>query len=515
MPNNKFFFEEVVSIDEIHRSHVMEYNKIQNIHLKYINLYLDSKFEDQISQVVQGVLSRLEQELINKPQERMLEAISTAATSIIEGLYQVYGSRNNNCGLGVPTSKSGYGEKQYQIDGLSHTAVMRVLEELQSFGWVTRRKGFKNKDGERIPTTIKPFGELLKLFQSTKYVWRQQLPIKQDVIVLKGYDPVTQSKEIQSFKDNDQIIHWRNNLQTYNKFLTQHAICLAVENYKLDKMIKSMMKKEYRVDWVFGKKKYKPRIFNFMNVQLRRIFARGSFQHGGRFYGGWWQFIPSEYRSYITINGQPTVEIDYSELHPRLMYLRANQPIPEGDLYDLGLDGIKYDKAIEPYKSKRKIIKNYVNAVINDEKGNYKLHGNLVNQLGLNTKSLEALLVKKHPLITDIKGKGLGLKFQFIDSQVAESVMMRMMSKGILCLPVHDSFICQAEHLKELRQAMEDAYSEVINSTAKIKDPEMFKTDFEPVFYPSGALDFTYMKNLYSSVIHEEFLSTFYEHSGK
>jgi hypothetical protein len=495
----------------------MEYNKIQNIHLKYINLYLDSKFEDQISHVFHIVLATLERELTNKPQKRMLEEIHKAATRIIEGLYQVYGSRNNNCGLGVPTSKSGYGKKHNQIDDLSHTAVMRVLGALQSLNWIKRRKGFKNKNGECIPTSIKPFGGLLKLFQKTKYVWRPLAPIKKDVIVLKGYDPLTQLKEIQSFKDNNQIRHWRKNLQTYNKFLTQHAICLSVENHNLDKMIKSMMKKKYQVDWMFGEKKKKPRIFNFLHVQLRRIFARGSFEHGGRFYGGWWQFIPSEYRSYITINGQPTVEIDYSELHPRLMYLRANEPIPEGDLYDLGLryDGIEYDKEIEPYKSKRKIIKNYVNAVINDEKGSYKLHGTIINQLGLNTKSLEGLLVKKHPLIQEIKGKGLGLKFQFIDSQVAELVMMRMMSKGILCLPVHDSFICQAEHLQELRQAMEDAYAEVINSTAKIKDPEMFKTDFEPVFYPSGALDLTYMKNLSTGVIHEEFLSAFYEFSAK
>ena len=185
----------------------MEYNKIQNIHLKYVNLYLDSKFEDQISHVFHNVLARLQKKLTNKPQERMLESITKVVTRIIEGLYQVYGSRNNNCGLGVPTSKSGYGEKPHQIDDLSHTAVMRVLEELQSLGWITRRKGFKNKDGECIPTSIKPSGDLLRLFQKTKYVWRPLAPIKKDVIVLKGYDPVTQLKEIQSFKDNNQIRH--------------------------------------------------------------------------------------------------------------------------------------------------------------------------------------------------------------------------------------------------------------------------------------------------------------------
>ena len=130
----------------------MEYNKIQNIHLKYIHLYLDSKFEDQISQVFHIVLATLERELTNKPQKRMLEEIHKAATRIIEGLYQVYGSRNNNCGLGVPASKSGYGEKPHQIDDLSHTAVIRVLDALQSVDWIKRRKGFTS--GSAIGTAI-------------------------------------------------------------------------------------------------------------------------------------------------------------------------------------------------------------------------------------------------------------------------------------------------------------------------------------------------------------------------
>jgi hypothetical protein len=33
----------------------------------------------------------------------------------------------------------------------------------------------------------------------------------------------------------------------------------------------------------------------------------------------------------------PTVEVDYSELHPRMMYRETNLPLREGDLYDLGL----------------------------------------------------------------------------------------------------------------------------------------------------------------------------------
>lgn len=69
-----------------------------------------------------------------------------------------------------------------------------------------------------------------------------------------------------------------------------------------------------------------------------RVFNNGSFEEGGRFYGGWWQQIPSRLRQHITLNGTPTVEMDYLALHPRLIYAERNVQY-EGDPYDVGLNG--------------------------------------------------------------------------------------------------------------------------------------------------------------------------------
>jgi hypothetical protein len=68
--------------------------------------------------------------------------------------------------------------------------------------------------------------------------------------------------------------------------------------------------------------------------QLYRVFNRGSFGLGGRFYGPWWQNIPSELRADITINGVQTIEMDYPRLHPTLMYAEAGKPM-RGDPYNL------------------------------------------------------------------------------------------------------------------------------------------------------------------------------------
>jgi hypothetical protein len=148
--------------------------KTYNLHLKHIHLPEDQIFEYLVSIVMGQLLSRLK--LQNKPQAKMQTAHEFAARSIIEGLYQVYGSRHRQCRLAVPTSDGAYGDKPHQLNELSHTAVLRVLDALESLEWIERKKGLKNKSGENIPTTIKAVGGLLEEFERTKY--GERLPPK-------------------------------------------------------------------------------------------------------------------------------------------------------------------------------------------------------------------------------------------------------------------------------------------------------------------------------------------------
>ena len=61
---------------------------------------------------------------------------------------------------------------------------------------------------------------------------------------------------------------------------------------------------------------------------------QGEWKLNGRFYGGWWQQIDSEYRSQIYINDEPTYEYDLKALHPNLLSNRAGVTLPE-DPYTL------------------------------------------------------------------------------------------------------------------------------------------------------------------------------------
>ncbi|ERL98290.1 hypothetical protein HIMB11_00893 [Rhodobacteraceae bacterium HIMB11] len=68
---------------------------------------------------------------------------------------------------------------------------------------------------------------------------------------------------------------------------------------------------------------------------IRRIFSRGDWNYNGRFYGGFWQQVGSEYRKNIYINDNPTVEVDYKVLHAAILSAKKNV-VNDGDRYDLG-----------------------------------------------------------------------------------------------------------------------------------------------------------------------------------
>ena len=61
-------------------------------------------------------------------------------------------------------------------------------------------------------------------------------------------------------------------------------------------------------------------IYNNLAVNLYRVFNRGDFRYGGRFFGGEYQQMNKQERNEILLNGNKTVEADYSGLHLNMLY---------------------------------------------------------------------------------------------------------------------------------------------------------------------------------------------------
>lgn len=203
---------------------------------------------------------------------------------------------------------------------------------------------------------------------------------------------------------------------------------------------------------------------------LRRIFSRGSFELGGRFYDAPWIEMASEDRPSILIDGEETAELDFSALHPRMIYQLEGAPLaPDVDPYGIG----KWSEG-----ERRSWAKHAFQKLLNAKPQSSIRRPPDVPYSKLKAdewNDLVADLIEHHQEISEWFRLGKGLRLQRIDSEIAEGVLLRMVDQGVCCLPIHDGFIVPSSHTTTLRRAMVDAYTEVMS--------RMGGSDGEPVVH--------------------------------
>jgi hypothetical protein len=188
-------------------------------------------------------------------------------------------------------------------------------------------------------------------------------------------------------------------------------------------------------------------------ASMTRIFNNGSFDEGGRFYCQL-QNLPKTQRVYLRFDDEPTVEIDFTGMHPHLIYHLQGDDF-SGDPYELAGFG-------------RDAVKVAFNTLINRDGKKHRgpaarsLARNLNISLAKATE-LENALYRLHHRIAGQFNTGYGLKLQKLDSQIAYEVMMHFFidSKRPL-LMIHDSAIVSVRDVETLKLCMVDAYRSVV-----------------------------------------------------
>lgn len=439
----------------------------------------DSLFKVQVKTLLKECKAR--HELVNKDQRSVLYTRQKLCILMLDALYQAYCSQLPNTGVALPLSPRYYTNNDSNNTlSYSYREVRLVFESLKSLGWIKSEKGYLPQGGKGVPTAMRATGELAEVFKSNFEPWLHVYPTG-DSLILKSKNADKAKRVKLPIPDGAKSRLMRTNLNAINNLLSEQAICLNLTNDQLKAMYQEMADRNYKIDRYDPQERRKPRTLNFSHVHLRRIFARGQMNLGGRFYGGWWQNIPKGYRRYITINGCQTVEVDFSTLHPTLLFLE-NKLDPPVDFYDLGLgtqDNPRFEPDAEQYEIKRRIIKGFANALINDERGVHKLDEEATKTLGMNSAELKELLIKTHPVFAKAIKSDAGVRYQFIDSRIAEAVMMKLLRQNIVCLCVHDSFVVIDGFHDELVIAMKEAFAEVVNADATLKPAELPIDGFE------------------------------------
>lgn len=255
------------------------------------------------------------------------------------------------------------------------------------------------------------------------------------------------------FEDTPETIQMRENLKTINKNLDRHAVLLYVWDEDLKLLNEYLAQDSER----------KP--IDFTKKRLRRIFNKGSFQQGGRFYGGWWQEVLRECRKYIRINGKHVVECDYSGLHINMLYGMDKLPMPEGDVYYL--EGYSNDDVFRKFVKRMLLVmvnasdRESVRKALHEEvhkKKKLKLPEEIKSTRGEDLFPLMDAFEQKHKPLKKYFCTGKGIDLQYLDSKMAEEVMLHFSKTGFAILPLHDSFIIHHGCEGTLNESMKKAF---------------------------------------------------------
>ena len=198
---------------------------------------------------------------------------------------------------------------------------------------------------------------------------------------------------------------------------------------------------------------------------LHRVFNRKSFKLGGRAYGAVHQSIPSEIRPCVFIDGQPTIELDYSAYHPLMLY-HLERIDYQDDVYS-ACEGPEM----------RDIYKVASLVAINAENED-KAYGGISKKLkkeGIPLPAGEKPLVRlvsrfkeAHPRIDKYICADMGVRLMYLDSRIMNNILMKLMDQDILGLSVYDSVIVAEQNRGILYQLMMDEYEKIMGFKPRI-----------------------------------------------
>lgn len=266
------------------------------------------------------------------------------------------------------------------------------------------------------------------------------------------------------FTESDDTRRWTALLDAYNSFLTQQDIALAVSGAEEIEWASRLNKHGNNGS---GMPFYRPERFQ---TDLYRQFNNGSFDEGGRLYGGWWINAPKAMRRKITINGEPTVELDFSGCAIRMLYHERGIDYCD-DPYSLPLLVAHEGKEGLEARHYREGVKALTQALINGDSDGKperaKIEG--FSFKPFTRPDVRRMIEEKHESIIDAFGTGAGLHLQRRDSDLALDIITNMRKRGIIALPVHDSFIAPKSKEIALRGEMKGTYKEAFSFYPIIK----------------------------------------------
>ena len=338
---------------------------------------------------------------------------------------------------------------RYQDENLTYRQVKAAFDGMIDCRMieVTTAGFYRREIGSGELTRFIPTDRLLERFETLEGhpAFQLKSDTSGDIIILRN--KIDGRKQDVDYDDTPKTERFRSNLTKINDCFVKHWADLRIEDTEVAKLSDRINQDPDKQPIDLSKR------------TLTRIFTNGSFEEGGRFYRGWWQNVPSEYRPFITIDESVTTEYDFSQLSPHMLYFAYNHELGEVDAYDRVLDG-----------EHRDVVKQAFNAMVQSSSPlNQKPDKINMDGLEMDWQELRQRILDAHKPIQDLFFTDIGNKLQFKDSCVAESIMLQFAEQSQVALPIHDSFIMREGFAGDLEEAMRRAFYDEFQADIPIK----------------------------------------------
>ena len=294
----------------------------------------------------------------------------------------------------------------------------KIIHALNKAEFIEFNKGHYFTKSKKI-TRIKPYYKLIKLIE--------EQGINPDLITHHSETEtiLCQKKEkVEGIKnkvkiplyydDTDETHSYRKLMVDYNNLLNRTHIDVYWQPKK---------------GIIFGKNK-RPVKINQNKKFMRRIFNDTDFETNGRFYGGFWQQLNSDWRGRIGINGNPVSEVDFSHLGISTLYDKFEKTKFKGDAYDLTSVGYSHNKYT--MKELRPLLKYALMIMVNSDSKEQAIKGlrykmnqdeDLPSEKEVPLEPLMDAFAKRHEAISEFFYKGMGGKQYRMDSEICAKII--------------------------------------------------------------------------------------------
>ena len=352
----------------------------------------------------------------------------------------------------VSRKKQPLGGKRYNPLVIGYSSIISSLDALENNGYIIQELGDFD---ENKRTTMMPTERLLHWFEDAG--WSDEGIDKRvgTYITLRKAKKDNGKQSYIDYADTEYSKWLSEEIKKYDQLLSKSRIVLLNDDGTEDREFK-----KFTVQRKFIRHKHQG--------------ENTEFAYGGRMPGPWVN-LSSELRKNITIDGQPTIELDRDASHLNAMYqVITDAPYPyDDDPYHIVVDGYPVPRHIAKNFSSfmqgsnsvlgtaHSVINHYKYEALkvkNPKAKDIKKHEEYIEfKKKVKSTDIAKAILNKHPKIAKYynNGKIYGDFISCWESDIVFEVVMELTKRGIPCLTIYDSFIVPIQY-KELVENMKD-----------------------------------------------------------